>query len=334
MPVLDRIPILDGDRLSFGYLLPTRDAVTLGRPAARPLIALGQRAEQLGFDAVWVGDSPLARARHDALAMLAGLATQTQRVALGTAVLLPALRSPLLLGQAVATIDQLAEGRVILGAGAGFPYPETQRQFDAVGVPFAGRVGRLRETIAALRALWASPGEPISYHGRHLHLDDVALSPPPHRPGGPPVWLAGAGEVAERRVGRLADGWLPYPPTAELYAQGWQRVRAAATQAGRDRSPVPGLYATVALDTSGPAAEARLRRNVEHYYQQPLELIASIQAMYAGTPEGFADWLAPYLDAGARHIILRVADEDAERGLEAAAQARNAVRGSRPAVPA
>jgi len=326
--------MLDGHRLSFGYLLPTRDAITLGQPAARPLIALGQQAEQLGFDAVWVGDSPLARPRHDALSMLAALAVQTERVTLGTAVLLPALRSALLLAQAVATADQLAEGRLILGAGAGFPYPETQRQFEAVGVPFAGRVGRMQETIAALRALWAAPEEPVRYHGRHLHLGDVALAPPPHRQGGPPVWLAGAGETAEQRVGRLADGWLPYPPTPALYAEGWQRVRQAAAEADRSQAPVPGLYATVALDDSEPAARERLRRNIERYYQQPLELIASIQAMYAGTPAGFAAWLAEYLQAGARHVILRVSDENAERGLESAARALEAVTRSRPAVPA
>ncbi len=66
--------MLDPTSVSFGYLLPTRDAVTLGQPAAMPLIELGVRAEALGFDAVWVGDGPLARARHDALLMLAALA--------------------------------------------------------------------------------------------------------------------------------------------------------------------------------------------------------------------------------------------------------------------
>jgi alkanesulfonate monooxygenase SsuD/methylene tetrahydromethanopterin reductase-like flavin-dependent oxidoreductase (luciferase family) len=136
------------------------------------------------------------------------------------------------------------------------------------------------------------------------------------------VWLAGSGEHAERRVGRIADGWLPYPPRAEDYAHGWERVRDSAAQAGRAQAPVPGLYATVALDASPLAAEQRLRRNVERYYGQPLELISSIQAMYAGTPDGLRDWLAPYLAAGARHVILRVADEDAERGLDAAAEAR------------
>jgi alkanesulfonate monooxygenase SsuD/methylene tetrahydromethanopterin reductase-like flavin-dependent oxidoreductase (luciferase family) len=291
----------DPSSVSFGYLLPTRDAVTLGQPAAMPLIELGVRAEALGFDAVWVGDGPLARARHDALLMLAALAARTERVTLATGVL-------------------LAEGRLLLGLGAGFPFPETERQFQAVGVPYAGRIGRLTETIAALRALWSEGGGPVTFQGNHIELEEVALEPPPHRPGGPPIWLAGAGEAAEQRVGRLADGWLPYLPSAEQYAEGWARVTTAAADAGRP-APVPGLYATVSLDASAEVAQERLRRNIERYYELPLELVQSIQAMYAGTPEGLREWLDPYVRAGARHVVLRVSDEQAERGLEAAAAA-------------
>jgi len=311
---------LDPSSVSFGYLLPTRDAVTLGAPAGMPLIELGVRAEALGFDALWVGDGPLARARHDALLMLAALAARTERVTLATGVLLAALRSPLLLAQATSTLDQLAAGRLVLGLGAGFPFPETERQFQAVGVPFAGRIGRLTETIAALRALWGEGGEPVTFKGNHIELEEVALEPSPHRHGGPPIWLAGAGEAAEQRVGRLADGWLPYLPSAEQYAEGWARVKAAAAAAGRP-APMAGLYATVSLDASAEVAQERLRRNIERYYELPLELVQSIQAMYAGTTEGLREWLEPYVRAGARHVVLRVSDERAERGLEAAAVA-------------
>jgi hypothetical protein len=116
------------------------------------------------------------------------------------------------------------------------------------------------------------------------------------------------------------------PPTAELYAQGWKRVRDAAAQAGREHPPIAGLYATVALDTSAEIAQQRLRRNIERYYQQPLELIGMLQAMYAGTPEGLTAWLAPYIHAGARHIVLRISDEDPTRCLETAGEARPTLR--------
>src|SRR5713226_8659755 len=100
-----------------GYLLPTREQVMEGRPEVAPLLALAERAEDLGFDSIWVGDSILARPRHDPLTLLAGVAGRVPRVELGTAVLLPALRNPVLLAHQVATIDQISEGRLFLGVG-------------------------------------------------------------------------------------------------------------------------------------------------------------------------------------------------------------------------
>jgi alkanesulfonate monooxygenase SsuD/methylene tetrahydromethanopterin reductase-like flavin-dependent oxidoreductase (luciferase family) len=317
--------MVTAERLTCGYLLPTREAIVFGRPQAAPLLVLGERAEQLGFEAIWSGDGPLARPRHDPLTMLAALAGRTRHAVLATGVLLGALRPALLLAQAASTLDQLSRGRFVVGLGSGFPLPETERQFEAVGVPFAGRVGRLAETIAALRLLWQAAGEPIDYHGRHIHLSEAALQPPPHTPGGPPVWLAGAGETAERRVGRMADGWLPYPPNPRLYEEGLARVREAAADAGRHTTPLAGLYVTVALDASPRRAGERLAGYVNAYYGQPVETIGAIQAMYAGTAEAVLDWLAPYVQAGARHIVLRAADEDAERGLEGVAHTRELI---------
>ena len=100
-----------------GYLLPTRERVMEGRPQAGPLLDLAARAEGLGFDSVWVGDSLLARPRHDPLTLLAAVAARTWKVQLGTAVFLPALRNPVVLAHQLATLDQISEGRLVLGAG-------------------------------------------------------------------------------------------------------------------------------------------------------------------------------------------------------------------------
>jgi thiamine monophosphate synthase len=102
-------------------------------------------------------------------------------------------------------------------------------------------------------------------------------------------------------------------------------VRAAATEAGRNTAPLPGLYATVALDDSSQRAQERLENYIQTYYGQPAELVGLIQAMYAGTSEGLLDWLGPYVQAGARHVVLRVADEDPQRGLQSAARARELI---------
>src|SRR5579864_6883992 len=164
-----------------GYLLPTREAIMQGRPETGPLLALAERAEALGYDAVWVGDSLLARPRHDPLTLLAAVAARTKRAELGTAVLLPALRNPVVLAQQIATLDQISQGRYILGVGIASDVPNIRAEFVAAGVPFEKRVGRMLEGLRLCRELWT--GKPVSWNGRWV-LEDQTLGPVPHRPGG------------------------------------------------------------------------------------------------------------------------------------------------------
>src|SRR3954452_5512724 len=147
-----------------GYLLPTRERVMVGRHDAASLLALAERAEALGYDSIWVGDSVLARPRHDPLTLLAGVAGRVPRVALGTAVLLPALRNPVLLAHQVATLDQVSEGRFILGVGIARDVPNIRAEFAAASVPFEKRIGRMMEGLRLCRALWT--GQPVDWDGR------------------------------------------------------------------------------------------------------------------------------------------------------------------------
>src|SRR6185503_20005314 len=124
-----------------------------GRPEAGPLLDLAERAEKLGYDSVWVGDSLLARPRHEPITMLAGVAARTRRVKLGTAVLLPAFHNPVLLAHQVATLDQVSAGRVILGIGIASDVANVRAEFRAAGVPFEKRVSRMMEQMALCKAL-------------------------------------------------------------------------------------------------------------------------------------------------------------------------------------
>jgi probable F420-dependent oxidoreductase len=310
--------------LTFGYLLPTHEATGGNSARIGALLELGAEAERQGFDTVWLPDSRFQYGLPDPLIMIAALAARTRHVTLASGVLLAALRQPALLAQQLASLDALAGGRLRAGFGLGFPSPDSRRQFATAGVPFTKRIALLEEAIALMRTLWSSPRQPISYAGQHVAVDDVVLSPAPVRTGGPPIWLAGAGARAERRVGRLADGWLPYLPNARDYADGWQRVKEAASAAGRPTPPVPALYLTVSLDESQAIAARRLRTAVEGWYGRSFPMIASLQAMYAGTVEGLGAHLEPYLNAGLEHVVLRVADAP-ERWLHAAADALRAL---------
>ena len=294
--------------VEFGVLLPTREAIMSGRPETGPLLTMAERAEAAGFDSVWIGDSITARPRHEPLTLLAAVAARTRRVRLGTGVLLPALRSPVVLAHVVGTLDRVAEGRVILGVGIAADAPAIRREFAAVGVPFERRVGRFLETLEICRALWTR--DHVSFSGKHFTLEDATVEPKPHRPGGPPIWIGGSGPTAFREAARF-DAWFPTGPNVEFFAEHFPKIQAVARAAGRAPDAVTGAaYVTLALDPSPAAAEQRLHQFLETYYAAPARAILARQACYAGPLEGCVEWLQRWIDAGARHINLRFAGGD------------------------
>jgi len=303
-----------------GYLLPTRERVMEGRPETRSLLDLAARAEALGFDSVWVGDSLLARPRHEPLTLLAGVAGRVPRILLGTAVLLPALRNPVVLAHLVATLDQVSEGRLILGVGFAQDLPNIRAEYEAAGVPFDKRVGRMMEGLRLCRALWR--GQKVDWDGR-WQVKSAVLAPTPCRPGGPPLWIGGNLPASLERAGKWFDGWFPNRPEPAAYAAQWQSVQAIARATGRDADAMTGaMYLTLALDADAGRAEARLNSFLEHYYGQPADILRRRQASYAGPAEGAAAWLDSYAQAGASHLVLRFAGEH-ESNLEAVARLRS-----------
>lgn len=271
---------------------------------ATRLVELAVRAEEAGFDAVWTGDSPLARTRLDPVALLAAVSAVTTRVTVGTAALVAPLRHPVLAAHALASVDQLSEGRLVVGVGAGFPSEETRREFDAVAMPFRGRVGVLDSAVRAWRDGWAAPRSTDAFH---------AL--PTVRPSGPPVWLAGGDtpRVVERAAAHY-DGWLPFLPDSDAYAHAWRQIRARADELGR--SVQPAMFATVALGSDADRAGTELDDYVRAYYRRPLAEMAAFQAYRAGRAADILDWLRGYVAAGARHLVLRLGSFDPAGQLE------------------
>jgi probable F420-dependent oxidoreductase len=302
-----------------GYLLPTREQVMEGRSAAAPLLALAEKAEELGFDSIWVGDSLLARPRHDPLTLLAAVAARTKRAELGTAVLLPALRNPVVLAQQIATHDQISQGRYILGVGIASDVPNIRAEFVAAGVPFEKRVGRMLEGLRLCRELWT--GKPVNWNGRWV-VEDSVLGPTPHRPGGPPIWIGGMVRAARERVGRLYDGWFPNAPDAKGWGAQWREIQDIARDAGRNPAELTGaIYLTLTIDDDSGRADRRIDEFFENYYGQPAAVMRGRQANYAGPAAGAAVWLKSYIDEGASHLVLRFAG-DHERNLETFARLR------------
>ena len=293
-----------------------------GHHEARPLLDLAQKAESLGYDSLWVGDSLFARPRHEPLILLSAVAALTRRVTLGTAVLLPALRNPVVLAHQIATLDRIAEGRLVLGVGIAGDVPNIPAEFLAAGVPFEGRVGRMLEGLRLARALWA--GKKVDWQGR-WHVKDAVLGPTPEREGGPPIWIGGMVEAALERVGKHFDGWFPNGPDAASFAAGWRKIGGIARAAGRDPNAITGaVYLTLAIDDDAEAADKKLNAYLESYYGPLFAAVRRRQASYAGPSAGAALWLKGFLAAGASHLVLRFAG-DHDRHLELLACLKSAL---------
>ena len=309
--------------MKLGYLLPTREQIMDGRPETRPMLELATRAEAMGFDSIWVGDSLLARPRHEPLTLLAGVAGRVPRVAIGTAVLLPALRNPVLLAHQVATLDQVSEGRLILGVGIAADRPNIRAEFTAAGVPFDKRVGRMMEGLRLCRALWT--GQPVDWDGR-WQVEQGVLAPTPYRPEGPPLWIGGNLQASLDRAGRSFDGWFPIAPDPDLFAAQWTEIKQAARDAGRDPDRMTGaMYLTVSIDENATQADERMNAFLENYYGVPAGATRKRQASYTGPEAGLAQWLDGYARAGATHLMIRFAGGDHPTQLAAMARVRNSL---------
>ncbi|HXH83205.1 MAG TPA: LLM class F420-dependent oxidoreductase [Candidatus Tectomicrobia bacterium] len=228
-------------------------------PLASPdhLLKIAAKAEALRFSSLFVTDHvvlPASMARSvypysptgqlpggaaqdylEPLALLAFLAHATRRIRIGTSVLVVPYRHPLVTAKALATIDRLSGGRVILGVGVGW----LREEFEAVGAPpFEARGAVTDEYLALMRRAWTE--DPLTFEGRWITVRDVHALPKPVQPGGIPIWVGGHTEAALRRAGTLGDGWHPIglrPPAMlrpDEYGAGVARVHEHARKAGRD----------------------------------------------------------------------------------------------------
>jgi probable F420-dependent oxidoreductase len=190
-------------------------------------------AERVGFDSVWVSEHNFVDDGYmpSLLVTAAAIAQATERVEIGTGVLLAPLHHPLRIAEDAATVDLISGGRLILGMGAGWR-PE---EFEVFGIDLRERASRVRETVGVLRGAWGPAT--FSFSGKHYSFENVNVTPKPSRPV--PIWLGGFAEPAVRRAGRIADGFLGSSTGTsgiEAFAHAQTIARAARAEAGRDPS--------------------------------------------------------------------------------------------------
>lgn len=267
---------------------------------ARDQTRVAAAAERLGLDSVWVHDHLVMPARirarypynesgvagfawrqeiYDPLTMLSALAVATERVEIGTSVLIVPYRNPVVLAKMLATIDQLARGRLRLGIGVGW----MQEEFEALGIgdwyPIRGRV--TDEWIAVCKELWSANGA-SSFQGRFISFDGVGAYPKPvnrHIP----IWVGGWGDVAARRVARYGDGFQTISSTPAMVAEQLGSVRTELERRGR-------TLAEIEVSMLGG-----IRIGGDDRTTPP--------AMIGGSRQQIIDRLEEYRDAGLQHLI-------------------------------
>ena len=212
------------------------------------VLAVARVADAVGLDSVWVADHVVFPLQGDtkypyrekgvpftpeegfldALSTLAVIAGATERVRIGTSILVSPMREPLQLAKTAATVDVLSGGRLVLGVGMGW----WKEEYEALGVPFEARGKRFEEQLRILRALWRDGR--LEHRGDFYDFGAVACEPRPIQSGGPPLLIGGLGEKAQRRAALIGDGWHGVGWKAEVFRQAFENVRRMASDAGRD----------------------------------------------------------------------------------------------------
>ena len=274
-----------------------------GGSTPEEFLIAAQTAEALGYDSVWVGDHVLWHVFWpEPMALLSAASTVTESVALGTGVLLAALRRPAALAKQTATLQWLSGGRFIFGVGAGGEFPA---EFAASGVPLERRGARLDATLEALVGLWS--GEPMTMHSEVIDVDEAVLDvvPDPRIP----IWVGGRSAAAQRRAARFGDAWMPFVITPERFSEGWANVRAEAERQGRDPDGIaPALQLWGQFDDDLAEALTTIAARIESTYQTPFERFERYTVY--GDAEMWVERLGQFVEAGVRHFNLVFAGGD------------------------
>ena len=313
---------------SFGLTLANR-GVIIGAVTVPELFDMARRGEDSGaFDAVWVGDSLLAKPRLESIALLSALSSITKKVrlAVGCMATFPH-RHPALLAQQWASLDVISNGRAWLAVCLGGPNEQSPAQaleHKVMGIKDTERVGRLEEGIIILRKLFHE--EKASHKGRFYEFEGVTIQPRPVQ-NPVPIWIASnptgltwkdgasapsaAVERGLRRVARFADGWMTNKVTPEEFRSQWKRIQAMAREEGRD--PVKmgsSLYHNINIKEDRKAALDESKAFLDKYYTSNFSMKFVEGFTTAGTPKQCIEELRAYFAAGLDHITLRMTSWD------------------------
>ena len=258
-----------------------------------------QRVEDIGFDDVWLTENILSsNFQLEPVTLLTYVAAITRRIRLGVALVILNTRNPVQLAKALASLDQLSNGRVCLGVGLG----AGTNTYAAFGVPPERRVARFEEALQVMKALWTEDNPVLK--GDFWQLEKVRMEPKPVQKPHIPVIFGGHAEPALRRAVRFGDGWMAAGSiSTEQSIDSLTQIRGLLKEAGRDEAKYmlsKRLY--VALDDDEDRARAKLSEALSYQYGA-----RDYRSMgVAGAPGRIVEEVGRLREAGARHIVLNV----------------------------
>lgn len=305
------------DGIRFGVQL-----ITPEEPGAlRRLVDTASWVEGLGFDALFVFDHPACHV--DPWIALSGIATTTSTIRLGSAVNCGLYRHPAYLARLAADLDNLSDGRLILGLGSGW----LEREFRALDLPFppiGQRQAALAEALQIIQGVWGS--EPFSFAGEHFRTEAMRVTPPPAQSPRPPIMLGGSGErVTLRQVAQFADACniqeqmptddgFDIPARAAVVARKLAALDRHCEEVGRPRDEILATHFTLYLilgETEG-AAVRKLDALDTAASTSPGTRRSGKTGIVAGSPERLVAYYRALVAAGIRYFVVQLAADDRE----------------------
>jgi probable F420-dependent oxidoreductase len=273
-------------------------------PLTKPenVVNFAKKCEAMGCQSMWSIDR-VAYDNLEPLTVLAAAAGATQKIRLGTSVLLGNLRHASHVAKIVSTLDFISNGRVTLGLGFG----SRENDYKAVEIPFEHRGSRAVEQVQLMKRLWTE--DKVTFKGKFYNVENLSVGPKPIQKPHPPIWTGGSAEVALKRAGSWADGFICGSSAIPDFPSTWEKIAGYARAAGRDPNKISkaGLTFMAIHDDQSKAVRA-VEDYVMRYYGRLRADVANTSLV--GSPAALAERMGAFLSRGLDTLIIGVADPD------------------------
>jgi probable F420-dependent oxidoreductase len=273
-------------------------------PDPKALIEYGEKVEALGYDSLWVWDHILLGVDPnfpimDSLTTLTTIAARTKRIKLGTGILVLPLRNPVALAKQLATMDQFSNGRLIMGMASGW----YKREFDALGIPFDKRGKLMDENLEILNRLWTEEKVDGKYMAHNISA--AVMYPKPVQKPRMPLLIGGYVDRVLQRAGVAGDGWLTYFYEPKNFTKSWNKVRAAAKEAGKDPDKLlNAAQLPIMVGASKEAVQADMLDWLNKEWDFPANSDCSRESAIMGSVDECVAQLKEHLAVGVQKIIF------------------------------